>query len=545
MYTGIFRATHCSAHHLRFAVLALLSIASTLQAALELASPFTHHMVLQRHQAVPIWGTADAQASIDVFFDGQHLRDTADAQGRWRVELAPLEVGDARTLRVVAQSPDGSSDEIQLTDVLVGEVWLASGQSNMNGAMYFYDPATMASADHRRIRLFKVELSATPNVQDRVEGTWAYCDSQTVKWMSAVAYHFATRLEAELDVPVGIIQAAWSGSTVEAWIPERFLTNRRGEWLPMFRNIKEHWDTITAEYASGKAQAAYEEAMAEWEKAAKANGERPPRKPRDRRFEQHHYSNVYHGTIAPLVPYAIRGVIWYQGETNAYRGYQYRALFARLIQAWRSVWNQGDFPFHFVQLPNYDPLTRRDNDRTYLHPDAWASLREAQAMALTLPNTGMAVTIDIGESDGLHPRNKPEVGRRLARVALAKTYGRNLVYAGPRLQSVYFIDGKAYLSFGHIGSGLLAGTDPRQRDLELRGFVLAGADRVFHPASARIIEDHIVVSCEQVPEPVAVRYAWHNDPDCNLYNREGLPAAPFRSDDWPTLTYDTLTSTYE
>jgi sialate O-acetylesterase len=338
----------------------------------------------------------------------------------------------------------------------------------------------IAAADYPNIRLFAVPLVSVPEPKKDVAARWTPCTPETVAPFSAVAYYFGRKLHEELDVPVGLIRTCWGGSACEAWVEKAVLES------------DERYQAIL-------------------DRVEKAN-------------PQHKAYHLYNGMIAPLIPYGIRGAIWYQGESNAGRAYQYRTLFPTMIENWRANWGEGDFPFYFVQLANF--RQRKDE------PDesAWAELREAQSLTLSLPNTGQAVTIDIGEADDIHPRNKQDVGRRLARWALAKDYGKDIVYSGPAYRSMKRVGNKIVLQFDHVGGGLIAKGDT------LEGFAIAGEDRQFVWADATIEGDTVVVSSPSVEEPVAVRYGWADNPAANLYNQAGLPASPFRTDSWPGIT---------
>jgi sialate O-acetylesterase len=324
-------------------------------------------------------------------------------------------------------------------------------------------------------------------------------------------------------VPIGLIHTSWGGTPSEAWTRREIL-----EKEPDAAPILERHDEAVAKYPEAKKE--YEQKVEEWKKTAeqaKSENKPAPQRPWPPLGPGHSHSpsGLYNAMLAPLIPYGIKGAIWYQGETNAGRAYQYRKLFPAMIKNWRNDWGQGDFPFLFVQLANYMAV-KPEPVESY-----WAELREAQLMTLDLPNTGMAVIIDIGEADDIHPRNKQDVGKRLALWSLAKSYGKELVYSGPIFKSMTIKNGKAILNFDHVGGGLIA-----RPNEPLKGFAIAGADRKFVWADAKIEGNQIVVSSDKVINPVAVRYAWADNPVCNLYNKEGLPASPFRTDDWPGVT---------
>jgi len=324
---------------------------------------------------------------------------------------------------------------------------------------------------------------------------------------------------------VGLIHSSWGGTPAESWTSMAGLQSD-----PMYKHILERWEKVLANYPQAKAD--FDKKLDQWKevaKKAKAEGEKPPDKPRKPWGPGHPWTpaGLYNAMVSPLVPYAIQGVIWYQGESNADRAWQYRKLFPLMIEDWRASWGQGPFPFLFVQLANWQERQPEPGESD------WAELREAQLMTLDLPNTGMAVTIDIGEAEDIHPKNKQEVGRRLALNALANTYGKEVVYSGPIYKSMKQKGNKIVLSFSHTDHGLEArGGGP------LKGFAIAGEDRQFVWANAEIDGTKVVVWSDELAEPVAVRYAWAINPECNLYNGAGLPASPFRTDDWPGVTVD-------
>jgi sialate O-acetylesterase len=340
-----------------------------------------------------------------------------------------------------------------------------------------------------------------------------------------VLYFFGRELHKDLDVPMGLIHTSWGGTPAESWTSRGMLEKHE-----VLRPILERWDQAMANYPTAKAE--YDKAMEQWSKdaeKAKAEGKEEPPKPGEPLSPSHPHraSGLYNAMIAPLVPYGIRGAIWYQGESNAGRAFQYRTLFPAMITDWRENWNQGDFPFYFVQLANFTDVKPEPG------PSDWAELREAQTLTLGLKNTGMAVIVDIGEAKDIHPRNKQDVGRRLALLALARDYGKRLVDTSPMYNSMKVKKGKAIIKFDEADGGLVA------KGGKLEGFAVAGADQKFVWAEAKIKgKDRVVVSSPEVKEPVAVRYAWAHNPVCNLFNKAGLPASPFRTDDWPGVTVD-------
>lgn len=492
--------------------------------ALSMPAIFGDHMVLQQGKDLPVWGTAEPGESIRVRLGGRIERTVADAQGAWRVTFAPRTPGHSLTMRVT-----GEQASLEFEDVLIGEVWVCSGQSNMQWTLAKSNNALLEieRADYPQLRMFSVERTASATPQRDCVGSWQVCTPEHAPEFSAVGYFFGRELHGALDTPVGLIHTSWGGTPAESWTTLESL-----QADPLLSPIPARWEAQQA--AEAKAKAEYEAAYAAWQAAvaaAQASGtEAPeaPTAPKTTNRDSWMPGGLYNAMIAPLVPYAIQGAIWYQGESNASRAYQYRTLFPTMIRDWRASWNQGDFPFIFVQLANYLARQPEPGD------SAWAELREAQTMTLdACANTGQAVTIDIGHATDIHPRNKQEVGRRLALHALAKTYGRDVPYSGPVYNSMVVNGNAVTLSFEHAAYGLQTFDQGK-----LVGFAIAGADRKFVWADARIEGDTVVVSSDAVPEPVAVRYAWADNPECNLHNGIGLPASPFRTDDWPGVTVD-------
>ena len=493
-------------------LLALPLACATAMADISLAPLFRDHAVLQRNQAVPVWGRADPGEKITVTFRDQTVGTTAEADGRWVVYLSPM----SAAIKPAALTVTGKTT-IVLNDVLVGEVWLASGQSNMNRPLSSLPDAAkvITATNNPFVRFNTVALTAATAPAETVETSgWLPVTPETAGTASVVAWYFAAELQRKLGVPVGIIHSSWGGSKIEAWMDDRTLRGTK-----VWPAIEERWQYMITNYPRIEAEyAAWETKMKELLAKGEPGPTTMPLLPRGH-GSPHALSELFNGMIAPLQPYAIRGTIWYQGESNWQRAAEYAELFPAMITAWRAQWGLGDFPFYFVQLPNfiqaYDPT-----DRT------WARLREAQAAGLQLPKTGMAVTIDCGDPKDIHPQNKPTVGRRLAAIALSQTYGVPCDWSGPRFAGATREGAAMRVRFTHADTGLIAEGKPPT------AFELAGADRKFHPATASIDRDTVIVKSPAVPEPVAVRYAWTNDPVANLFNGAGLPAAPFRSDDW-------------
>lgn len=643
-----------------FSLLALsVTNPAALLAELRLASPFGDHMVLQREMPVPIWGTASPGDKVTVAFAGQKLSTTADATGNWRVALKPLKASaEPRDLTVAATNRESEIENRKFTDVLVGEVWLCSGQSNMErqlGLRAGQPPivnweAEVAAASHPLIRQLYVKQTLATTPQTSVEASWSVCSPETVHDFTAVGYFFARDLHAKLGVPVGIIHSSWGGTPAEAWTsaeglaafpefvsqidhakqaavdPERarrefrekfhhwFRANdpgsgdqpwstpglNRSDWetleLPVLWEEAGHpdWDGVAWFHRTFDLPAGWEgrdvmlhlsaidDADTTWVNGTEVgvtgryNLPRAYRVPASAlkptgneitvrvldtgggggiweprmRFEivpiegtgaplplagpwkvrfsvplaglpyppqdastagSNRPAALHNAMIAPLVPYAMRGVTFYQGEANAQRATQYRTLLPALIADWRKLWGQGDFPFLFVQIAPFK--------------DQPPEIREAQLIAWQhTPNTAMAVTIDVGDAKDIHPANKGPVGARLALAARALAYGEKLEYSGPVYEKLSIADGRAVLSFRRLGGGLVAPGG------KLTGFTVAGADGVFHPGTAVIEGDTVVVTSPAVAAPVAVRYGWANVASGNLFNKAGLPASPFRTD---------------
>ncbi len=510
--------------------LALAFTSASSQADVRLHTLFTDHMVLQRGLAVPIWGWADEGEKVTVEFRGQSV-STIAKQGKWSVRLKKLKAGGPDVLRVTGKNA------VTVNDVLVGEVWVASGQSNMEWPMRasFEPEGDVASANNASLRLYTVpKLKANAPV-DNVKSSWQLTSPESVPPFSAVGYYFGRALQKALGVPVGVIHTSWGGSPAEVWVREEALA----------ANSEYHRD-ILDEYTDQEKKLPGLVAQWEQEKAAALRDGKPFS--RNKPALGWKPSELYNGMIAPLLPYAIAGAIWYQGESNAGRADQYRRLFADMIRNWRKDWGQGNFPFLAVQLAPWKAIQDQPGDSD------WAELREAQVLATRiLPKVGLAVITDYGDPKDIHPRWKKPVGERLALAARHVAYGEDLVYSGPSFRRLKIDGHRAVVSFDHVGQGLLVG-QPREEKAKasviwdtvaarqsgspkaLVGFAIAGEDRKFYWAQAEIQGDKVVVSHPAVPRPVAVRYGWADCPVVNLCNVEGLPASPFRSDDWPLIT---------
>jgi sialate O-acetylesterase len=435
---------------------------------------FSDNMVLQRGMPVLVWGTADGAAAVTVSFNGQEVQTTAK-DGKWSAPLKPLEPGGPFKLTIA-----GPENKIELKNILVGDVWIAGGQSNMDMSVEncVNAPATIADSTNSQIRLLWFDHRGSPKPESEIgAGSWTECGPTTIPHFSAVAYFFGRDLQKKLHVPIGLISASVGGTTAERWMSQEAL------------------EAATDLKAMPRTQGA---------------------------------NDLYNGMIHPLIPLAIRGAIWYQGESNADRAWDYRKLFPDLIKNWRADFQQGDFPFLFVQLAPFMPKDKNPTN------SQWAELRDAQLRTmLTVPNTAMAVITDVGDEKDIHPKRKQPVGERLATAALALSYGEKIEYSGPIFDRLTFDGDRATVYFTHVGKGL------ELRGNQLTGFTVAGADEGFYNADARIEGDTVIVSSPHVAKPTAVRFGWTNYPVVNLWNKDGLPASPFRSDGFPLTTQRT------
>jgi len=512
------------AQRVQLVILAFILGTGVAAADVRLPAIISDNMVLQAGRQVTVWGWADADEQVTVTLGEQKQTATADSTGQWKVQFGPLKRGGPMDVTAAGKNT------ITVHNVLVGEVWVCSGQSNMEFALWNHgvfggaknEEQEVAAANYPQIRLFIVKKAVAGKPQSDVEGQWVVANPETAGNFSAVGYFFGRDLYRATKYPIGLIDSSWGGTEAEAWTSDEAL-----EADPELKVVADSWRQRIAEFPHVLEQ--FEQSLAEWEKSAEeteASGKPAvafPVVPKDPRSHSWRDSGLWNGMIAPLTPFAIAGTIWYQGESNAEFGYQYRKVFSTMIQQWRTSWGEGDFPFLFVQLASYAPGTKSK-------PDAWATLRESQEKTLALPKTGMAVAIDIGESYDIHPKNKQDVGRRLALAAESIAYGRKVEYMGPTYKSLKADKGMLRLQFSHLAGGLVV------RGQNLLGFEIAGQDRQFFPADAKVEGEEVVLTSSRVAEPVAARYAWANDPKCNLYNKAGLPAPPFRSDDWTVST---------
>ncbi len=482
-------------------LLTLALVGAAGRADVSLAPLFGDHAVLQRDKPVPVWGTAEAGENVEVSFAGQRVSTVADADGKWSVELAAMPAEPAgRPLTVTGRNT------LTLADILVGDVWLCGGQSNMEWALANTDGAAdaIAAATYPLIRHIKIERRIAHDPLADASGAWRVCSPVTAPHFTAVGFHFARRLHAELGVPIGLVNSTWGGTPAEAWLPPAamedldVLVASASHQAVSYRNIHDNL-------------ARYQEQLAAWQ--AKPGDAAKPAMPW-RPGAENTSLVLNNAMIAPLAPYALAGVLWYQGEANADQPETYRTLFGAVIESWRDQFQQPELPFYWVQLANWAP-----------GGIGWAFLREAQTRTLELPHTGQVVINDIGDAEDIHPRNKTDVGERLARLALRRQYGHDIVDTGPSFTAAFFEDESVRVVFEHAQD--LHTTDGAAP----LAFEVAGADLQFHPATAEIDGPNAVrLTSSAVPQPRFVRYAWTGHTPVNLVNGAGLPAAPFRTD---------------
>jgi sialate O-acetylesterase len=516
---------YCSAvFKLAFCII-LLGPSLAVHAQLKLPAIIGDHMVLQQKQANPIWGWDEPGTKVVVAMGNQVKKTTAGEDGKWTVKLDPLDASAEPATIVI----EGSS-RLEITDVLVGEVWMCSGQSNMGMTLSgdWKAEVEALSSNHPNLRLISVPRVGTQELQDDFKGQWEAANPTNCRSFSAVGFFFGRYLHEILGVPVGLINNAWGGSAAEAWVRRDSL-----ESDPRFQALMEGWSKREAQLQSDEEMARYQAALAAWKEkaaAARSAGKRVPRAPNspDRILKGNQRpGNIFAGVVHPTLGYGMKGVIWYQGESNAGRAWEYARLFPYMIEQWRAEWGQGDFPFYWVQLADFQAEVDEPGEST------WAELRESQTKTMSLPNTGEAVIIDIGAANDIHPKNKYDVAARLVRWALANDYGMTTIEPhSPTFREITIAGNKASLTFDHTAAGL------RTVDVnEVHGFAICGEDRKWAWANAKITGgDTIEVWSDDISEPVAVRYAWAQNPVCNVYSKIGLPLTPFRTDDFPMTT---------
>lgn len=501
--------------------LLIIGISFSINAQIKLPTLVGDNMVLQQNAVVNLWGWASPNEKISIQTDWQSLpiEIIADTEGNWKTAVTTPE-GSTKTYSIVLQG----KNKITLHNILIGEVWVCSGQSNMffpvgreektwkTGVKNYEEE--IEKANYPEIRLFTVALDASPKPLNNVKGSWKECNPNTIAAFSAVGYFFGKNLYENLHIPIGLISSSWGGTKAEAWTSQQVLESNP-DFLPILeRNAakeKEYNVALETYYSTSRKQKLETNKDSELAKIVlkKPTKESVNKEP----------CVLYNAMLYPLVNYSIKGVVWYQGESNSERAYQYRTLFPAMVKNWRDDWKQGDFPFYYVQIAP--------------HQSQNAEIRESQLMALkTINNTGMVVTTDVGDPKNIHPIDKQTVGKRLAVLARAKTYGEtSLTYSGPIYNHMKIEGARIRIYFDYADAGLV------QRGEKVTEFEIAGEDKLFYPAVAVIKGKTIVVSSTKVNKPVAVRFAWRAIPDPNLFNKENLPASPFRTDDWPEKTY--------
>jgi sialate O-acetylesterase len=492
-------------------------------AHLKLATPFSDHMVLQREKPVIVWGWADAGVEVTVAFAGQKKTSKTGPDGKWSLKLDALPASsEPRDLVITSNQPSGVKN-LKCSDVLVGEVWLGSGQSNMAmtvAGCYHFD-AEKAAAKYPLIRHYRESSGPSNTPQAEGKGAWQICTPENVGGFSAALYFFGREIHREVGVPVGLINTSVGGTPIESWVAAEVQSSDP--------ETKANYDTrldAHRKFDPAQAPALHEKQLAIWKKAsekAKANGTPfvvpPPKDPLAMWKLKGGPSGLFNGKVVNLVPFTLRGMLWYQGEGNAGNPGLYHKQLTQLVTSWRTLW-QDEVPFAWVQLPNFTSPG-----------EGWPRVRESMLKTLALPKTGMAITIDLGDAKDIHPKNKQDVGKRLSFWALGTVYGKNVpATSGPLPAGSTINDNAISVSFKHANGGLKSITGG-----PLTGFQIAAADQQWKPAKAKIVGETVVVSSPEVSKPVAVRYAWSDWPDYSLANGAGLPASPFRTDDWPVV----------
>ena len=479
-------------------VFIMLFFSSALNAQVTLPPFFNCNMVLQQGIPIPVWGLASPGEKVSVTFNEKTVTTKTGKDGKWKVTLQPMNYGGPYKMVVKGKNLR------TIENILIGEVWVCSGQSNMefNLSSANNAEAEIAASDYPEIRLFTVKKRIAQTPQDMLEeGDWWECSPISSPKFSAVAYFFGRALYQKLKVPIGLINTSWGGTVAETWTSTDAI-EKNPDFVSKLENLKKMDNT---EFANNLMKEG-----------------------KDRLGPNSYPTLLYNGMINPLIPYAVKGAIWYQGEGNAGRAFQYRRVFSDMIKDWRSHWNQGDFPFLFVQLANFMKADSLPVEST------WAELREAQTMALSLPKTGMASAIDVGDALNIHPKDKQTVGNRLALSALNVAYRQPVENLGPVYREMKVVGNTVEVTFDHVGQGLKA----KDKYGYVKGFTVAGNDHKFHWAKAIITgTSNVLVTSAEVTVPVAVRYGWANNPDdVNLYNSQYLPADPFRTDKWKGIT---------
>lgn len=519
----------------------LLLLIPNLQAKLSTAKIFSNHMIIQRDLAAPVWGWDKPGTEVTVSFAGQEHKATADKEGRWQIKIKPLAANTISQAMIISSS---AGEKITYRDILIGDVWICSGQSNMEWSVkQSHNPQQeISQANHPMIRLFDVSghiIASSP--QDRLQrpSSWQACSPKTVTNFSAVGYYFGRELQQQSSVPIGLLGTNWGGTRVEPWTPPVGFRKQ-----PELATLSKNVDAQLVTTPSGKAVwSTFAQQASQWAATVKqciAEGRSVPPAPQSPGPTNHNEPcSIYNAMVHPLVGYGVRGAIWYQGESNSGEGIHYLPKLKALVEGWRDVWQQpADFPFYFyvVKLAQFHKHSTNPEGG-----DGFARIRVAQDRIQELPHTGVASAIDIGHPSDIHPKNKQDVGKRLALWALRDVYGKkDTVVSGPTFKELKVDGNTATIHYRHVGSGLMVGKkkDSFQPvlatpDVKLASFAICGADRKWHWADALIEGNMVKLSSPAVNTPVAVRYAYRGNPaNANLYNKEGLPAIPFRTDDW-------------
>ena len=509
-------------------ILGLIICFSVEAQKLMLGELFNDGAVLQRNSKVSVWGTSEPSDLISITFQNRKFKSTSDKKGNWNTSLSALREGGPYSMTVTS-----ATDTIKLKEIYVGEVWVAGGQSNMAFMLEKSDNGNeeIAKAKNQNIHFVMVPYKAYEGDKSRGDMNWRTATTENVSKMSAVAYYFAKELQQKLNVPVGVICCYKGGSGAETWMTRESLLKN-----PVLAPIVENYES----YFSGLGKAnylklvsTYENELKQYQDSVKA-GNTTMKSPKEPMGEQHYNRpfGLYYTMLKRVIPYSVKGAIWYQGEHNSPRSEQYRTLFPAMIEQWRTDFNNPEMPFLFVQLPGYANADTRNRP-------IWPELREAQLLTWQhVKNTGMAVTIDLGEKSTIHPPHKEPVGKRLSAIAFNTVYDINVPYSGPLYKNVVFKANQALLSFDFISGGLTSNG-------LLQGFTICGSDNNFVPAKAEIKDKQVVVWAEGVTSPIAVRYGWDNWTEANLTNMDNFPATPFRTDNFPLLTAGIRTIKYQ
>jgi sialate O-acetylesterase len=510
-----------------------LLASTTLLAIVKPSSLFSEHAVLQRNIPIPVWGTADGGEKVTVSFKNETQTTIADASGKWMVKLPKQKAGGPYKLEIKG------TNTITIEDIYVGEVWLCSGQSNMDMTVAREDrywcgvhneEKEVAEANYPEIRIFDVDFTPTNTEQQNAPGKWEVVSPTSVGHMSAVAYFFAREIYRKLNIPVGMITSAFGASTAETWISKPAL-DARPNLKPLMNAYAQKWDKFVSD--SAVVLPTYRDDLLKFKgdlaAAQAAAGDvntKKPRAPRnpDPQLDQHNPYVCYNGMIAPLAPYAIKGAIWYQGESNGPSANKYREIMETLVGDWRKTWNQGNFPFLYVQLANYGKTEMTEP----VQHNSMMTVREAQLQNLSIPNTAMVCAIEnaIDKPGDIHPKNKQDIGYRLGLAARAKAYNEKVEFSGPVYKHHKIKNNSILLYFNHVGKGLVA------KNGELTGFAICGDDKKWHWAEAKIVGKTVIVSSTEVTKPIAVRYCWGTNPPASLSNKAGLWTPHFRTDNF-------------